>query len=470
MIPMIPMIPMKAISTLAVAVVAATFVAPCVAQTVIDTKRIISTGLVYPTCITHAPGDSTRLFVLEKAGRIRIINLATNALVATSFLDIDALVTGGASTGDEQGLLGMAFDPNYATNGQFYVYYTGTGTNNLARYTVSSNPNVANSAGVVMMTWADPYTNHNGGWIEFGPDGNLYMGTGDGGSANDPGNRAQNLSEKLGKLHRIKPSTGGVAPYYTIPSDNPFVGGATTADDTVWSSGMRNPWRCSFDRATGDLWIADVGQNAVEEINFQAAGTGAGRNYGWRCTEGGSSTGLTGCTFGSPLLTPAIHVYSHVAGTTGGYSISGGVVYRGCRIPDLRGTYFFADYVNANIWSFRYVNGVKSEFQNRNAALGTSVEGGVVNQVVTFGEDEDGEVYIADHGGQIYKIIPASGDGPCIPPLVGDLDLNGAVNGADLGLLLAGWGTCGTPCPGDLDRNGFVEGFDLGLLLSNWSI
>ena len=464
------MIPMKAISTLAVAVVAATIAAPCIAQTVIDTKRIISAGLVYPTCITHAPGDSTRLFVLEKAGRIRIINLATNTLVATSFLDIDALVTGGASTGDEQGLLGMAFDPNYATNGQFYVYYTGTGSNNLARYTVSANPNVANSAGVVMMTWADPYTNHNGGWIEFGPDGNLYMGTGDGGSANDPGNRSQNLSDRLGKLHRIKPTTGGSAPYYTIPSDNPFVGGATTADDTVWTYGMRNPWRCSFDRQTGDLWIADVGQNAAEENNFQAAGTGAGRNYGWRCTEGNSSTGLTGCTFGSPSLTAPIHVYSHVSGTTGGYSISGGVVYRGCRIPDLQGTYFFADYVNANIWSFRYVNGVKSEFQNRNAALGTSAEGGVVRQVVTFGQDEDGEVYIADHGGQIYKIIPASGDGPCIAPLLGDLDLNGVVNGADLGLLLAGWGVCGTPCPGDLDLNGVINGADLGLMLSNWSV
>jgi hypothetical protein len=163
-------------------------------------------------------------------------------------------------------------------------------------------------------------------------------------------------------------------------------------------------------------------------------------------------------------------VYSHVSGTTGGYSISGGVVYRGCRIPDLQGTYFFADYVTANIWSFRYVNGVKTEFQNRNAALGTSAEGGVVNQVVTFGEDEDGEVYIADHGGQIYKIIPASGDGPCIAPLLGDLDLNGVVNGADLGLLLAGWGVCGTPCPGDLDLNGVINGADLGLMLSNWSV
>jgi glucose/arabinose dehydrogenase len=461
---------MKA-SSILVAALAAAVTAPVLAQTAIDTKRIISTGLVFPTFITHAPGDDTRLFVLEKAGRIRIVNLATNTLLATSFLDIDPLVTGGASVSDEQGLLGLAFDPDYATNGQFYVYYTGSGTNNVARYTVSANPNVANTTGVIMMTWTDPFTNHNGGWMDFGPDGNLYISTGDGGSANDPGNRAQNLADRNGKIHRIKPTVGGASPYYTVPASNPFVGGATTADDTVWAYGLRNAWRCSFDRDTGDLWIADVGQNAVEEINFQAAGTGAGRNYGWRCTEGTSNTGLTGCTFGSPTLTAPIHTYTHVAGTTGGYSLTGGYVYRGCRIPDLQGTYFFADYVNANIWTFRYnaATNTKSEFQNRNSTLGTSVEGGVVNQYATFGEDANGELYIADHGGQIYKIIPASGDGPCTPPPApGDLNGDGRVDGADLGLLLAGWGTCGTPCPGDLDANGVVNGADIGILLGSW--
>jgi glucose/arabinose dehydrogenase len=461
---------MKA-SSILVAALAAAVTAPVLAQTAIDTKRIISTGLVFPTFITHAPGDDTRLFVLEKAGRIRIVNLATNTLLATSFLDIDPLVTGGASVSDEQGLLGLAFDPDYATNGQFYVYYTGSGTNNVARYTVSANPNVANTAGVIMMTWTDPFSNHNGGWMDFGPDGNLYISTGDGGSANDPGNRAQNLTDRLGKIHRIKPTVGGASPYYTVPASNPFVGGATTADDTVWAYGLRNAWRCSFDRDTGDLWIADVGQNAVEEINFQAAGTGAGRNYGWRCTEGTSNTGLTGCTFGSPTLTAPIHTYTHVAGTTGGYSLTGGYVYRGCRIPDLQGTYFFADYVNGNIWTFRYnaATNTKSEFQNRNSTLGTSIEGGVVNQYATFGEDANGELYIADHGGQIYKIIPASGDGPCTPPPApGDLNGDGRVDGADLGLLLAGWGTCGTPCPADFDANGVVNGADIGILLGNW--
>ena len=463
---------MKASTSILAGALALAAASAAVAQTAIDTKRIIASGLVYPTLITHAPGDASRLFVLEKAGRIRIVDLATNTLLGTSFLDIDALVTGGASTSDEQGLLGLAFDPGYSTNGQFYVYYTGSGTNNVARYTVSANPNVANTTGVIMMTWSDPYTNHNGGWMDFGPDGKLYIATGDGGSANDPGNRAQTLTDRLGKMHRIKPVVGGASPYYTIPADNPFNGGATTADDTVWAYGLRNPWRCSFDSATGDLWIGDVGQNAVEEINFQAAGTGAGRNYGWRCTEGTSNTGLTGCTFGSPTLTAPVHVYNHVSGTSGGYCLTGGFVYRGCRIPDLQGTYFFADYSSSNIWSFRYdaATNTKTEFQNRNSTLGTSAEGGVVNQVASFGEDANGEIYIADHGGQIYKIIPAAGDGPCAPPAPpGDLNGDGLVNGADLGLLLNGWGTCGTPCPGDLSPNGTVDGADLGILLSNWT-
>jgi glucose/arabinose dehydrogenase len=438
----------------------------------VRTKRIVSTGLTFPTYVTHAPGDTSRLFVLEKAGRIRIVDIsgATPTLLPTSFLNIDPIVTGGASTSDEQGLLGLAFDPNYATNGQFYVYYTGTGTNNLARYTVSAkDPNVANATGVVMMTWSDPYTNHNGGWIDFGPDGNLYIAVGDGGSANDPGNVAQNLTSRLGKMHRIKPSVGGAAPYYTIPAGNPYAGGATTADDTVWAYGLRNPWRCSFDAQTGDLWIADVGQNAVEEIDFQVAGATGGRNYGWRCTEGTSNTGLTGCTFGSPSLTAPIHTYTHVSGTTGGYSISGGYVYRGCRMPTLQGTYFFADYVSGNIWSFRYnsATNTKTEFTLRNTQITPSLEGAVVNQIVSFGEDANGEMYVVDHGGQIYKIVPTDGDGSCAPPCApADLNCDGVVNATDLAELLGNWGNAGV---GDIDGNGVVNSVDLAEILNAWS-
>ena len=433
--------------------------------TPIQPKQIIGSGLVYPTWIGHAPGDETRLFVLEKAGRVRIIDLgATPTLRATAFLNIDPIVAGGASTSDEQGLLGMAFDPDYATNGQFYVYYTGSGTNNLARYTVSADPNVANATGVVMMTWSDPYTNHNGGDIHFKPGTrDLYMGTGDGGSANDPGNVAQNLSSRLGKMHRITPTVGGAAPYYTIPASNPFFGGATTADDTVWSYGLRNPWRWCFDRENSDMYIADVGQNAVEEVNYEPNGAAAGRNYGWRCTEGTSNTGLTGCTFGSPTLTAPVRTYGH--NSSGGYSITGGRVYRGCAMPDMQGIYFYVDYSTNNSWSMRMVNGVVTEFVSRNSELRTAVGGQTVNQVVAFGEDAKGELYMADHGGQIYKIIPAAGEVVCPTPNPNDLNNDGLVDGADLGILLGNWGGSGA---GDIDNSGTVDGADLGILLGGW--
>jgi glucose/arabinose dehydrogenase len=457
---------MKTLVTLSVAALALGLASPSEAQTAIRTKRIIASGLTYPTFVTHAPGDSTRLFILEKGGRIRIYDRVNGTLLTTPFLTVP--VTGGTSLNDERGLLGLAFDPNYATNGQFYVYYTGSGTNGntLARYTVSANPNIANTTGQVMMSWSDPYSNHNGGWIGFGPDGNLYMGTGDGGSANDPLAAGQSLTTPLGKIHRLRPTVGGSAPYYTIPSDNPFVGGST-ADDTIWSYGIRNPWRCSFDRQTGDLWIADVGQNATEEINFQAAGANGGRNYGWRCREGNGSTGLSGCTSSTPLVGP-IHTYGHVSGTSGGYSITGGYVYRGCRIPDLQGTYFFADWVSNNVWSFRYENGQKTEFLLRNSAITPSLDNTTVNQIASFGEDAEGEMYIVDHGGQVYKIVPASGDGTCEPPAKpGDLNGDGLVDGADLGILLSKWGGC-IGCASDFNDDGAVDGIDLGVLLGMW--
>ncbi|MCE2884953.1 MAG: PQQ-dependent sugar dehydrogenase [Planctomycetaceae bacterium] len=464
------MLKQTALAAVLINAVAALAVAPAADAQTVRTKRIINTGLSLPTYVTHAPGDETRLFVLEKVGRIRIIDMtsATPTLLATSFLDINAIVDDATTTSDERGLLGLAFDPNYTKNGQFYVYYTNAGTNNVARYTRSTaNPNVANATGVVMMTWSDPFSNHNGGWIDFGPDGNLYIAVGDGGSANDPNNAAQNLTSRLGKMHRIKPSIGGASPYYTIPAGNPFVGGATT-DDTIWAYGLRNPWRNSFDRDTGDLWIGDVGQNAVEEIDFQLAGAAGGRNYGWRCTEGTSNTGLTGCTFGSPSLTPPIHVYNHVSGTGGGYSLTGGYVYRGCRMPELQGTYFFADYVSNNVWSFRYnaATNTKTEFTLRNSQITPSLEAGVVNQIVSFGEDANGELYIVDHGGQIYKIVPSTGDGTCAPPCApADLDCDGTVGAADLAIMLSNWGGSGT---GDLNGDNSIEASDLAILLGAW--
>ncbi len=437
--------------------------------TPIKPKQIV-TGLSLPTTIASVPGDTTRLFVVEKRGAIRIIDLTTTppTLLTTPFLDIDPLVSGSQTVGDEQGMLGLVFDPDYATNGQFYVYYTAAtspATEKLARYQVSSNPNVALTTGVIMMTWADPYTNHNGGCIQFKPGTrNLYMGTGDGGSSNDPGNVAQNLLSPLGKMHRITPTVGGVAPYYTIPAGNPFAGGSTTADDTIWAYGLRNPWRWCFDRLNGDQYIADVGQNAVEEVNYEPSNSVGGRNYGWRCTEGTSCTGLTGCTCNGTTLTAPVRTYAHNA--AGGYSITGGYVYRGCAMPDMQGIYFYADYGTNNSWSMKMVNGVVTEFVTRNSELQVALGGQTVNQISAFGEDANGEMYIADLGGQIYKIVPATGEVTCGPPLnPADLNRDGFVDGVDLTTLLSCWGpfTCG-----DINLDAYTDGADLSALLSAW--
>jgi glucose/arabinose dehydrogenase len=434
----------------------------------VKTKRI-ATGFNYPTFVTHAPGDTSRLFVVEKRGVIKIIDLATNTVLATPFLNIDPTVTGGASVNDEQGLLGLTFHPDYANNGYFFVYYTSATNDVVARYQVSaSDPNVANTAGLVIMSWSDPFSNHNGGWMDFGPDGYLYIAVGDGGSANDPGNRAQTITNmKLGKMHRIIPDVAdSVAPHYTVPADNPFVG--VTGDDEIWFYGLRNPWRCSFDRLTGDLWIGDVGQNAIEEIDFAPAGVG-GLNFGWRCMEGNNCTGLTGCVCNDTVLTDPIKVHSHASGTNGGFCITGGYVYRGCAYPELDGTYFYADFTNNNVWSMRYDGTTVSDFTVRNTQITPSIDGFVVNQFASFGEDANGEIYIVDHGsttaGAIFKIIPATGEVSCDVPVLGDFDNNDLVDAADLSILLGAWGTAG----GDLNADGTTDAADLSILLGAWT-
>ena len=435
----------------------------------VRTDRIVS-GLTFPVFVTHAPGDASRLFIVQKGGIIRIFNLETQALLTTPFVTVTGIV-GGTSETSEQGLLGLAFDPNYAKNGQFYVYLTGSGTNLIRRYTRSaSDPNIANaSSAVTVLSWSDPFSNHNGGWMGFGPDGNLYVGTGDGGSGNDPNNAGQTITnQRNGKMLRIKPNTSASAPYYTVPAGNPFVG--VTGDDEIWAYGLRNPWRCSFDRLTGDLWIADVGQNAVEEVNFQPAGELGGRNYGWRCMEGTSCTGLSGCTCNGAALTMPIRTYGH--NTSGGYSITGGYVYRGCAIDGLQGTYFYADYVSNNSWSFRYNGSTVTDFTTRNSQFTPSLDGFTLNQISSFGEDANGELYVVDQGssasqGAIFKIVPSTGDRVCPPPCAAaDLDCNGTVDANDLAALLANWGGTGT---GDIDDNGTVDSLDLAALLAAWN-
>lgn len=346
-----------------------------------------ATGFTAPVEITHA-GDS-RLFVVQQGGAIKILN-ANGTVNTTNFL---TLTSSTISTGGERGLLGLAFHPNYATNGYFYVNYTraGDGATVIARYQVSAtNPDVANaSSGTVLLVVSQPFSNHNGGSIKFGPDGYLYIGMGDGGSAGDPGNRAQNLNENLGKMLRI--DVNGAAPY-GIPADNPYAG-ATAGNDEIWARGLRNPWKFSFDRATGDLWIADVGQNAIEEIN-KVASTAAGLNYGWKCYEG-SAVYSAGCASGVGFTFPVAE-YTHNA--TGGCSITGGYVYRGTMYPNFVGKYFFADYC---------VNKIGMYAEGNPIVYSGSLSG--VGGITSFGEDLAGEMYLASSSnGRIYKIIDTS--------------------------------------------------------------
>ena len=396
------------------AAAAATFVAaPAVAQDV--ASRLVVSGLSRPIYATHAPGDESRLFIIEKQGRIRILNLETETLNSDYFLDIDSLVSGGTSTSDERGLLGLAFHPDYQDNGYFYVYYTataGSGDSYIRRYQRGADADHATGVGALtIMSFDQPYSNHNGGFIEFGPDGYLYIFTGDGGSGGDPGNRAQDItSQKLGKILRI--DVDGGTPY-AIPADNPFVG--ATGDDEIYAYGLRNPWRCAFDRETGDLWIADVGQNAREEVNFVRSGELAGTNFGWRCREGQSS--YTGCGNSGPFFEPQIQ-YLH--NSSSGYSITGGYPYRGCAMPELQGTYFYADYVLSNFWSAVPQKNGSVSVQSRNGDLRVSTSGTTVSQVASFGEDARGEIYIVSQSGRIFKIVPADGSESCDPPPAND--------------------------------------------------
>ncbi|MGH2666234.1 PQQ-dependent sugar dehydrogenase [Flavobacterium sp.] len=342
-----------------------------------------ATGFTSPVEITHA-GDS-RLFVVQQGGIIKILN-SNGTTNAVAFLDISGII----SSGGERGLLGLAFHPNYATNGYFYVNYTNpSGNTVIARYSVDSgNPSIANPASaLVLLTITQPFSNHNGGSIKFGPDGFLYIGMGDGGSGGDPGNRAQNTTELLGKMLRIDVNSGSP---YGIPAGNPYVGIAGA--DEIWAIGVRNPWKFSFNRSNGDLWIADVGQNNVEEIN-KVTSTQAGLNYGWRCYEGNSAYNTTGCAAMGTMTFP-LAVVNH---STGVCSITGGYVYTGTMYPAFAGKYFFTDYCKPQIGMMTSVGAV---------TYSASFAG---NNFTTFGEDTNGELYVAAiNNGTVYKIYDSS--------------------------------------------------------------
>ncbi|WP_296143929.1 PQQ-dependent sugar dehydrogenase [uncultured Flavobacterium sp.] len=340
-----------------------------------------ATGLTSPVEIVNA-GD-TRLFVVEQGGRIKIVN-ANGTVNTTPFLNIASLITSGG----EQGLLGLAFHPDYPGNGYFYVNYTNTAGNTvIARYTVSSDANVANaSSAQILMTIPQPASNHNGGTLRFGPDGYLYIGMGDGGGAGDTGNRAQNINELLGKMLRIDVNTGSP---YGIPAGNPYAG-ATPGADEIWAIGLRNPWKFSFDQ-NGFLWIADVGQNQIEEINKQPS-TSAGLNYGWRCYEGNSPYNTAGCGAMNTMIFP-ISQYTH----SDGCSITGGYFYAGSAYPNFIGNYFFADYCRNRIGRI-----------NSSGTITYSATFTGSNNFTTFGQNLTGELFIASSSGNIYKVIDSS--------------------------------------------------------------
>ncbi|MCB0756901.1 MAG: PQQ-dependent sugar dehydrogenase [Flavobacteriales bacterium] len=350
-----------------------------------------ATGLTKPLWVAHA--DDERLFVVQRQGTIKIIADSMQVL-PTPFLDITSQVN---STQGEQGLLGLAFDPGYADNGYFYVNYingSGNGTSRISRFSVSVDPNVADPASeVILYTVQQPYGNHNGGCLQFGPDGYLYFGFGDGGSGNDPDGNGQNLSTALGSMIRIDVSQHNST--YAIPPDNPFVGTQDTLPE-IWATGLRNPWRYSFDRPTGDLWIGHVGQNAWEEVDFWPAGDNSGPNFGWRCREGLVPTpgvSQTGCAASAPFVDP-VAVFDH--GTQDWCSVIGGYVYRGSRYPHLQGKYIFTDYCSGDFISF-----------GENYALDTLLMTTNFGNAA-IGEDLAGELYVVDHdNGTVKKIVDA---------------------------------------------------------------
>ncbi len=350
----------------------------------------VVTGLSSGVDVVNAGDGTNRLFILRQSGTVRI--LSGGILLPGNFLDIpDSLSTGG-----ERGLLSIAFHPDYENNRYFFVYYTNTAGNlALARFqTQAGDPNAADeSTGVILLTIPHPtFGNHNGGKLNFGPDGNLYLGTGDGGSGGDPANNSQNGNSLLGKMIRLNVDDFTTPPYYTIPVDNPYIGDPLIRDE-IFALGLRNPWRWSFDRLTNEVWIADVGQGAWEEVNSLPFATSGGINYGWRCYEGNAPYNTAGCLPQASYVSP-VFVYPHIF-ATGGFSVTGGYVYRGAEFPTLYGYYVCADYVSGNVWLIKPDGG---------GGWNSYIQGGLPGNISGFGEAENGTLYALSLGGTLYKV------------------------------------------------------------------
>ena len=382
-------------------------VADTVAGVSTITAERVASGLTGPVFAVSPPGDPDRLFIVEQhTGRIRILDLTTGQLNADAFLD---LPDASLAAGGEQGLLGLAFHPDYATNGVFYVHLTNPGWDVEVREFRRADASHADaSSGRPILTVDHPFENHNGGWIAFGPDGALYVGIGDGGSAGDPGNNAQNPESLLGKILRIDVNGDAfptdAARNYAIPAGNPFAGAAPGADE-VWHLGLRNPWRASFDSATGDLWIGDVGQGAREEVDVAPAGQ-SGLNFGWKFKEGFATFS------GAPPagLTDPILDYDRATPQFSGFAVTGGYVYHGPGGAD--GLYVFADFGSGNLWTVRDAGGQAQDFINRNAQV-VVAGGGDLDDISSFAVDGRGRLYAVGLDGDIHRLTPgvAAGDG-----------------------------------------------------------
>ena len=387
----------------------------------------VASGLSAVTDIQHA-GDA-RLFIVQQGGLIRI--LKNGSLLVTPFIDLASRLV----CCNERGLLGLAFHPQYATNGFFYVNYTyevtpgGQLRSRISRFSVSAgNQDVANSGSeLILLEYNQPYANHNGGSLQFGPDGYLYIASGDGGDSFDPPDNSQNTANLLGKVLRIDVNATGGAKCnlaangnYGIPTGNPLADGAGGACDEIWAYGLRNPWRISFDRATGDLWIADVGQGLREEIDFQLAGVAGGQNYGWDCKEGTLTNGTDPSPLcaGNPVTIAPIHEYDHGGGRC---SITGGYVYRGANLTGFGGAYFYADYCSSQMWTLRRTGGAPI------ITPMTIAPGVTLSNPRTFGQDASGNLYVASPS-TVYRL-----DDPAAAPVAPAVSiLDGAGNAVTL--------------------------------------
>ena len=360
--------------------------------------KLVAKGFERPVWAGVPKGVEGKLWVMEQAGRVWIVDQKTGEREKEPFLDISGDVS---RKGNEEGLLGLAFAPDFEKTGRFYVNYTDKTKEKLtriSRFTSKDKKTTDASTEEIILKYPSVYDNHNGGWLDFGPDGMLYIANGDGGAGNDPQKTGQALDTYLAKILRIdvSPETG-----YKVPKDNPFVGKDDVKPE-IWAYGVRNPWRCSFDRETGDFWIGDVGQNNWEEIDYMPKGKGSGANYGWSLREADKETPQKGTGGSMPegAIDP-IHTYKHGGGEREGFSVTGGYVYRG-PVKELQGRYVFADYQNPRIWSFVQKAGKATDFKDHTKEL--QPEGGRMNLISSFAEDQEGNLFIVDHTGPIYQV------------------------------------------------------------------